>query len=105
VAAQRAERAVHAPARELLADHRLASFPADVVDDEAADDRSERGAADVDRQERLAPRHHGDHEQVHYFGEREEGRVEEGDETEARRAERQGQRPEIGDQSHHRINR
>src|SRR5262245_8206140 len=103
VALQRRHRAFDSLAREALPDQRLATLPADRVHHEAAGQRAADRGEDVPRNEFLVPRGHDDQQQIRDAGQRKERRIEEGDEEQPRRTERQRERADAADDSPHRM--
>ena len=80
------------PRRETSAEHRLAAFAADEYSRRHPATEPSVTLADVQRDKRLVVRHHEDDQDVGDLGEREKRRIQESDEEEPWRAERQRER-------------
>src|SRR5262245_14662188 len=103
VALQRRHRAFDSLTREALPDQRLAALPTDRVHHQAASQRAADCGDDIPRDEFLVSRSHHDQQQIGDAGQRKERRIEERDEEQPRRTERQRERADAADDSPHRM--
>jgi hypothetical protein len=83
---------IHSLRLEAALDERVAAAPADVIQEQTSGDRSERRRSRIERHPRLVLRHHEDEQQVVHFRQRQDGRIQEGDDEESRSTEPERER-------------